>query len=756
MPADDAAPVEPSRRERAAWYLGAIVVTCVTLFAGLRLDSVSLRSPLSYDGDALLIMPMVKATIEGGTHWKIDRMGYPGVLTFHDFPVIDHLHFAIIRLLGLLLADWCLVYNAYYLLTYPLTTLTGMYALRRLGLSLPMAACGGILYAFTPYHYMRGEAHYFLSAYWVIPLSWLPAFALCRGELPFFRVEPGGTTRLSLWSRSALCLTILAAATASAGAYYAFFACLIYGFIGAYQSIVLRAVKPLVSASILSGLVVAFGVANHLPVVPYVMERGRANVTERMAGEAEAYGMKIAQLVLPADAHNFTPFGSLKARYNSWERPLQNENTASTMGLIAAVGFLSLIVKLILPRRREWPDGPLVAVNAFIVLYATIGGFASLFNLMVFEQIRCPNRISIYLVFLCLFVALAPLDRWLLARSKKLRYAAIAALTAFGIVDQTPTPWFTEGTLKATHHYADRFESDRRFFQRIEENMPPGSRIFNSPYIAFPEVLNVHFMNTYEHARGYLHTNTLVWSYAMMKNREDDVWCESVSHDSQPELLRRLLVRGFDGIVVDRRGFLELSHANGFINNLLVFSQVGGRIRVPHFESEDHTLVFIDLRAYRDWYRDQDPIRFDQEVKAEREFVALCWINGFDSTNAYGTRNQLRWGYKKNLISIVNPSDRPRRFRLVGSFNTDHDGDFRIRIDGGAIQQLNRDDGPGVWTDDFILASSRTGQKKEYVLEIPPGRHLVKVTCKPPFLFTPGDSQSRCFFLQNVTFAEIK
>jgi hypothetical protein len=712
-----------------------------------------LKSPLGYDGDALLIMPMVKSTLETGTHWRIERMGWPGVLELHDFPVIDHLHFAIIWLIGRLISDWCVVYNAYYLLGYPLTTLTGMYAFRRLGLSLSVSALGGLLYAFTPYHYMRGEAHYFLSAYWLIPLAWLPAFAICKGCLPFFRSEPGGTLHFAPWRKNSIGLVVLMAATSAGGAYYAFFTCAIYGFVGFYQSLVSRSVKPLVSAVVLCGLITAFGVANHLPVVPYAMKNGRANVTDRTAGEAEAYGMKLAQLVLPADSHNFTPFGHLKARYNGIDRPLQNENTASTMGLIATIGFFILLAKLFLPRSRDWPYGPLAAVNAFILLYATIGGFSSLFNLMVFEQIRCPNRISIFLVFLCLFVPLRILDRFLAARSARVRYLAVAAIAFLGIADQTPTPWFTSAALEAPNYYAAHFDSDRRFFGRIEEVMPPGAKIFNCPYIAFPEVLDVHKMGTYSHARGYLHTTTLKWMYATMKNRETDVWYESVSHDAPAQILRRLVVRGFDGVVIDKRGFESVSSANAVINNFRLFGEVGGRVRMPMFENDDHTLTFLDLRPYRDWYQAQDPVRFEQEAADEREFVSFCWINGFESYEGYGLRNNLRWGYRKNLISIVNPSDRVRRFKFTADVGTDFEGEFTITIDGGAVG----------WNDAFALEKPDLPQgskpymvRKEYVLEIPPGRHFVKVYCRQPWHFIPGDSKAKMFYLMNIQFNEVK
>ncbi len=767
-------PVPPTRRECAAWYLGAILLTSVVLFAALRLDSVSLKSPLTYDGDALLIMPLVKATLERGSHWRIERMGYPGILEMHDFPVIDHLHFAIIWVLGLFLADWVVVYNAYYLLTYPLTTFTAMYAFRRLGLSLPMAAVGGLLYAFQPYHYTRGEAHYFLAAYWMIPISLLPALAICRGELPFFRKrESDGTYRLALWQRATLWQVLLGAATASAGAYYAFFACAIYAFVGIYQWFVLRTWKAAASAAILCGLVCAFGIVNHLPAIAYTLKNGRNTVTERLPGEAETYGLKIAHLVLPLDAHNFTVFGRLKARYNSFERPLQNENTCATMGLTASVGLIGLLIVLVLPCRRVWPYGPLAAVAGFILLYGTIGGFSSIFNLLVFDQIRCPNRISIYLAFICLFAALNPLDRFLLTRTgrgRQFRYPALAALAFFGVADQTPTPWFTERVLDSTYYEARRFQADREFFRRVEESMPEGAKIFNCPYISFPEVQPVADMNTYEPVRGYLHTRTLVWSYASMKNREVDVWQEDVSHDSHEGILRRIVAAGFDGILIDKRGFQGSKEFPNMGEHMVALFKLHGEgtgrgYKLPLVENEGRTLAFFDLRPYRDWLRAQDPIRFEQWSREEREFVALTWISGFVSSEGYGQRNLFRWGIEKGAIAIVNPSDRVRKFHFSAKFGTDTEGDFRVHIDGSGIVQVNRPDGPGPWSDDFTIETEFINGNppkrilktlKDYVLEIPPGRHFVKFRCTPPFNFIPGDSRARCYFLQDIKFFEVK
>ena len=833
MPGDDTLPVEPSRRERLAWYAAAVVISCGIIFAGMRLDSASLKEPFSYGGgtnssdsiygssalmpDVLLIMPLVKATLERGSHWRNERMGCPGALELYDFPIIDHLHFAIIWFLGQI--DWYAVlaflivpfaplvrrvppvrgmgiaagiasllyllihsllgteharylnyvevYNLYYLLTYPLTTLSAMYAFRRLDLSLPMAGLGGILYAFLPYHFLRGEAHYFLAAYWVVPLSWLPAFSLCRGTLPFFRIEPGGTYRLELRTWPAARQVLLAAATASAGAYYAFFACSLYAVAGLYESVVLRTWRAAASAALLVGCVMAFGFANHLPALVYSLKYERNTITDRQPDESERYGLKFAHLVLPVDGHNFMEFSRIKSMYNSSDRPLQTENSCATLGLIGTAGFLLLLASLFSPTRRGWPYGPLAALALFMFLYGTIGGFSSVFNLLFFDQIRCPNRISIFLAFICLFAALDPLDRFLLRGKEwvqRVRFPAIVGLGILGIADQTPTAWFSSQIVKITRANADRFRDDERFFRRIEEVMPPGAKIFCMPYMRFPEEPPLHDMNTYEHARGYLHTSTLVWSYGAMKNREADAWQMNVYHGARDQIVRRLAARGFDGIFIDKRGFMrdDRDHGEALLIDLKAGAESNGRVKLPLIPHPDGHQAFLDIRPYRDWLRAQDPVQFAEWEAEERDWVALTWIQGTLSTETYGLEDLHRWMFRKSMAMIVNPSDRTRTFRFAASVGSDADGQFEIHIRGATITWLSPD-GPTPWIEDFSIEKKegdwdkrKVGTPKDYLLQIPPGRHYVKLWCTVPESFMPGDARPICYFLREIKFHEVK
>src|SRR6476619_5566451 len=129
---------------RITGYFGFVLLSVFTLVAGQRLDQANLGVPLHYEGAALLILPLVKCTIETGTHWHNDRLGAPGIQELYDFPIVDHLHFAALWLLGRVTPDAVVAINVYYLLTYPLAALTAMLVLRHFGLTFPAAGLGGL------------------------------------------------------------------------------------------------------------------------------------------------------------------------------------------------------------------------------------------------------------------------------------------------------------------------------------------------------------------------------------------------------------------------------------------------------------------------------------------------------------------------------------------------------------------------------------------------------------------------------------
>ena len=763
----DLAPV-PTRRERFAWYAGSMILASVLVTAGLRLESQDLHAPFYYDLDSLLYLPLAKGVVENGTHWHNDRLGAPGVQELYDFPIIDYLHFGLLWLLSRVTPDLLVAYNVYNLLTYPLTVLTGMFVLRWLKLSLPAAAVGGLLYAFLPYHQERYQYHYFLAAYWVVPLSLMPALALCRGEFPLFPLQPDGTRRRTLFSLSALWAVVLGALTASAGAYYAFFACATYAFAGAYASLMFRTWRGALSAAWVIAPVVLVGFAYHYPTFVYQYHYGVNPITDRWPEEAETYGLKLAHLILPANDHNLTILSQLRMLYSTPQRPVDGES-AGALGVVGGTGLVVLLVMAVLPHRRRWPEGPLVALVLFLVLLATVGGFGSLFNMLVTAQIRAYNRISVFIGFLCLFAVLWWVDRFLLARTsqrgKQLRYPALAALFLIGFLDQTPYSWFKQKVVTVTGQHAERFRTDKQFFQEIEEKAP-GARVFCLPYIAFPESPPVQKMQAYEHVRGYLMTDTLTWSFGAVKRREADSWQREVAFEKPNEFLRRVVVRGFDGVFIDGRGYLPRrvepgkSEPVSVVNPRERIHAIYGDLvkqstaRLPEVVHKDGKQFFLDLRPYRDAYqRVVGAEEFDRQARTERELVVPLWLKGFTVDEPVYDGECLLWGSYNSTLVLVNPTDRTRNVDLTFVIGVDVAGEY-----GFAFSGL-----PGLMNGEFSVekpfeedSQNRTRHMtiKTLHAELPPGRTAVRIRCTPPPWFFPGDHRKMCYFIKNFRVVE--
>ena len=354
--------------------------------------------------------------------------------------------------------------------------------------SLPAAAVGGLLYSFLPFHYQRWENHYFLAAYWLIPLAFLPILAICQGCLPFYCRTANGRYERRLPTWQSLGHSVLAVAIASAGAYYAFFACALTAFAGLYAWAVFRTWRSSGRGRRLHCDHRHGGDRSSRPndSVPVAI---RPQPDYRPASRGGRYlrdETRSSHLADPRSQpqHACEPPGALSrpkptvrgrerrfARHR-WRQPACSGWWSSRCSPITGVGPMVLLRALAL----------------FAVLLATIGGFGSVFNLLVTGQIRAYNRMGVFIAFLCLIAALWPLDRFLLTRRSphavRVRYATWAAVMLIGFLDQTPYAWFKSGIIRTIGGQASRFHADARFFAEIEQIMPAGTKVFCLPVCA--------------------------------------------------------------------------------------------------------------------------------------------------------------------------------------------------------------------------------------------------------------------------------
>jgi len=526
------------------WLLAGIV-SIILLFPLMHLEQGDLSIPFQYEGDTLLCAAMIKGMIDNGWYYENHSLGAPHGLLMYDFLNTDSLHYLVMKAISFFVPDYAAVMNLYFLLTFPLTTLCALYVLRKFNLSYPVALVGALLFTFLPYHFLRGEAHLFLSSYYMIPLCVLLVFRAWNGE------RPGVIDVL---------ICVLAACSV---VYYAFFTCLFLALAGAVNLLKSREFKSLTTTAILIGCILLVVLINLSPSLIYQSKHGVNKVaTNRRPVEAEILGLKVTQMLLPVNGHRIKTLAELNAGYSK-RAPLINENRFASLGFIGGIGFIFLILRafhLLLVKRENpappWADiDTLGILNIAAVLFAVIGGFGPFLSLF-YPKFRGLNRISIFIAFFS-FMAVGLLLqhlylRWCITRVKKvLFYTGLCLVLVWGIYDQT-TPQYIPN-----YEYTKLgFDSDRDFITRIEAQLPPNAMVFQLPYVPYPEN-SFKGMYPYDHFRAYLHSRSLRFSYGVMKGREGDAWQRRTISLSLDEFLEALAFNGFQGIYLNRTGLFD-------------------------------------------------------------------------------------------------------------------------------------------------------------------------------------------------------
>jgi phosphoglycerol transferase len=561
-------------------YVATALLTLLFCSYEFDLRHQNFRIPMRFPSvDYLMSATIVKGVMQHGWYTTNPMVGAPQGLDFHDFPMAEGLHFVFYQIAGMLRVPVVVAMNLHYILGYVLIALTSLYVFLALRLPLAPSIAAALLFAFMPHHWMPAQSHLMLSSYYMIPLTVLVILWLAQGE----ELVQGSRFRYRL-TRRGVAAAIICALTGSGGLYYAVFG---LAFL-AIMTIFRLARNPSLSQA-LSGLmpltfIGAFLLLNMSPSILYWMHHGvNRVVARRMPVEADIYGLKMAQLLLPVVNHRIPLLAHWKSSYlTMWNRYIPNNDLTATLGVVASFGFLALVAWLVFGKSDDAENGGLLThlsiLNISALLIATIGGFGSLFAFVVSPQIRVYSRISIYIAFFSLCAVLILIRR---LPSKAFRFLAAVVMFA-GLWDITPA------TLAPTPAFLAGILSDREFIHSIEAAVPRGSMIYQLPYHPFPEHGFTNKMQDYDPFRGYIYSDDLRWSYGAMEGRPADDWQKRVASLPVQEMLDTIAAAGFKGVYVDTMGYADKAE------NLT--GRFRGLLGVIPVRSADQRFIFFPMK----------------------------------------------------------------------------------------------------------------------------------------------------------------
>lgn len=570
---------------KAITYFIAILLSIIIMIITMELWNADMRIPFTYEGDGLSVASLFKGFIDNNSIISNKFIGYPANFSFLETPMSDWLHILMARFITLFTNEYGLALNIFYLLTFPLTTIISLTVFLRLKISSFSSIIGSLLYTFIPYHFMRGENHLFLSAYYMVPLAIMLVMMIIMDEEIFFSYE-NGRYRFAFFNLKTIGIFILSILIASSGVYYAYFSCFFLVVVGLISIFKFNNMRKFFSSIIIISFI-GFGcVLNVVPHIVYnnINSSEKVSSVERSALESEVYGLKISQLILPVTGHRIKYFEEKKDLYEQ-RAPLVNENGTAALGAIGSLGFLISLAYIYVDRKNSLIR-EIGLLNLSAVLLGTIGGFSTIVAFILTDMIRSYNRISVFISFLSIVVIVYIFDSLYkkYVDKRKLIIVLGVMLTLVGIYDQTSSryiPKYNEISLQ--------YNSDSNFINIVENNIGSGSKILQMPYIPFPEEPSPYKMGYYDMLKPYLHSENLYWSYGSTKGKQNDLWLKEVSSKNPEELVREISSNKFNGVFIDSFGYENKDDLKKLIDG------ISNTVGISPIVSDNDRYIFIKL-----------------------------------------------------------------------------------------------------------------------------------------------------------------
>ncbi len=597
------------------FYAATAILAFLGAFFIMHLWDMHLNVPLYFarGGDELPTLVWVKAMMDDGWVNTITHLGAPTALSTGDFPVTALVHLGVLKILTLIVHDVGTAINLYFIAGFSLIAISSAYVLRRFGISWPAAMMVSVVYALLPMRFYRNEAHLPYGQYFLYPILALATLWIYRGERLFDASKRRPT-------RDGYIYLIGLVAVAWDNPLLAAFAIMILALAGLASAIRTRTWKGAMTAVAGVVLLVVALEASMLPNILYVKQHGKNPVAMAYSGEGtELYALTLPQLVLPIQSHRIPALAQVRARFDSGIPMFSNENSSATLGLLATLGFVGSIVAFLLFRANAfealWPD--LARLNIATFLLITIGSVGALIGFYFEPDLRGYNRYSPMIGFLSLATVAIALDairrRWPETRARDGAWiAALLLIGVLAILDQT-----SDAFVPAYAADLQAYTGDAHYAAVLEKHFAPNAALYQIPYVPFPVWPTVVNLGSWEQTALYLHSTTLRYSYGSTNGRPSGEWQEYVAAQDPRQFLEQIILGGFDGVLVYRRGYKD--------NGAAIEKDLGSLLRQTPIVRDDGTIAAYDISKLQASYEARAGTALVDHVRTELLTPKVDW-----------------------------------------------------------------------------------------------------------------------------------
>ncbi len=527
--------------------LGAALLASMTIVLSCGGFDLLAGRPIRFKGDSVFHYTLAKAVLDDGWTWHAHRLGAPSGCDFLSFGLNLPLESAFLWLFSFTTDDCVALLNRVWILLCGLSAAGGYAAFRLVGLSRTASFVCGCLFATIPYVYYRSVGHFNLHVAFV-PIPTAAAVLVLSDGLR-------GLTRRAWYGVLGSCFLV-----GLGFVYYSFFTFVLL--VAAIGIAWLTDHRGSIRRGAACVIVIGCGtVINLAPVaIDWAWHGKPSELNDRLPEHADMFALRIRDMITPSSV---TPIPGLRSLGEAVERVPwpSGEGTFSKLGTVGAIGFVICLGVLAGIRPPGDPrNAPVVRAAAtcalVLVVIGVTGGFGSLFNVFVMPTIRCYNRVLPLLAILSLLPVGCLLDACMTSCGRGIVAAAIpATVLGFGLIEQNTAHKIRH---EAASHRETRADLEV-FITLIERDAREHAAVYMIPATAFPNDAPDVTMKPYDHAKAFLFSRHLRWSWPIFGPGQRAL-VESLGPVSGSEFIGRLRDAGFDYVWVDRNAAMATDH----------------------------------------------------------------------------------------------------------------------------------------------------------------------------------------------------
>ena len=537
-------------------YLVTMLGIILTWYVVLQVWRADWNVPFDYGTelgtDVLGISTWMKSYLEDGFSWKQTGISAPFFANRLEGFGIDR----VVLLMEIISVHIFPTYggalNFLYMLSFVLTGITTVYALRSLKFSRIVSFAGAIIYTFLQYHLMRGEMHMYLSFYHLVPLAVVVMLWLVDEKFLSERFSKCIFGRIKY---AYVILGLFALLLGVENPYFAFFAAIGIAFAALYSLTHKHLKKMVESIGYLLVIIMATLVMNLEALFNSSDVAMKYMEQQRTVESIEFFGLKIINLLLPVQNHRLPILAKIRQHYDELVEVGFNEGTWISLGFVLSICFCIALINYLVHGKA---DRRISVSGSFILVYvlvSTVGGGSSVIGLF-FSLLRCYNRMVVFIAMFCIIVLAVLLEKLegFMAGKKIPRkiYAGLVVLLVFiAVWDQT-----TVENIYAYEATKEEYVQDEEFVEAIEDIAPQGSSIFQLPMMP-SGTTSVEALKDYELAKPFLHAKSTKWLHLYVVGSQTDQWVNAIHRFPLRMVIDIIACCGFEGVYIDSCGYSQ-------------------------------------------------------------------------------------------------------------------------------------------------------------------------------------------------------